>query len=177
MIFRVNEDRVVGTRRHARFATDADRLIEVDDAVGSFEHRCRWACGYAWSVHALVAARHLMRAPRLWKHADVDVLHVRACNRNRNDVFRLARGGARMTADAACVVDYLGPLNRGRRLRHRQAPVIGSQTISFPGVEVSESHQRNLVAVLESHQRNLVAVLESHQRSWWYFRLGLPSRL
>ena len=112
VIFRVDEDRVVGTRSHARFAADADRFIEIDNAVGAFEHRGGWAGGDARRVSALIAARHLMSASRLRKHADVDVFDVCARDGKRNEIFRLARGGAGVTADAARMVDYLGPLNR-----------------------------------------------------------------
>src|SRR5688572_13854137 len=139
MIFGVDEDGVVRTRGHARLATDADRLIKIDDAVGALEHRRRRTRGYARSVRALVATRHLVGASRLRKHAHVNVFDVCARDGNRNDVFRLAGGGARVTADAACMVDYLGPLNRGRRLHHKQAPGFGSQTITFPRAEIDKS--------------------------------------
>src|SRR5688572_19216847 len=132
MIFGVDEDGVVRTRGHARLATDADRLIKIDDAVGALEHRRRRTRGYARSVRALVATRHLVGASRLRKHAHVNVFDVCARDGNRNDVFRLAGGGARVTADAACMVDYLGPLNRGWRLHHKQSPGFGSQTITCP---------------------------------------------
>src|SRR6185503_9391015 len=110
MIFRVDEDRVVGTRGHARFAADTDRLVEIDDPVLAFEHRRRWASCDARCMRALVAARHLVRATGLRKHADVYVLDVSASNRKRDEIFRLAGRRARMTADAPRVVNYLGPL-------------------------------------------------------------------
>ena len=52
-----------------------------------------------------------MRAAHLWKHAHIDVLDVGASDANWHDVFRLAGRRARMTTDAAGVVDYLRPLN------------------------------------------------------------------
>jgi hypothetical protein len=72
-------------------------------------------------VSALIAARDLMSAARLRKDADVDVLDVGARDRKRNEIFRLARGGARMTTDTARVVNYLGPLNRVRLFHHRSS--------------------------------------------------------
>ena len=78
MIFGIDEDRVVRTGGHAGLAADADRFVEIDDAVRALEHRGRRAGGHARRVRALIAARHLMRAARLWKHADVDMLDVGA---------------------------------------------------------------------------------------------------
>ena len=119
MIFRVDEDRVVRTRSHARFAADTDRLVEIDYPVGALEHR---RCGTrrdARCMRALIAARHLVRAAGLRKHADVYVLDVSSRNGKWNEIFRLAGGRAGMTADAARVVDYLGPLYRGCWLHHQ----------------------------------------------------------
>ena len=111
MIFRIDEDRVVRASGHAGLATDADRFVEIDDAVRPLEHRGRWAGGHAGRVCALIAARDLMCASHLRKHADIDVLDISARHTNRHKVFRLARRCARMAADAAGVVDYLGPLD------------------------------------------------------------------
>lgn len=111
MVLGVNEDCVIRTGRHASFAADADRFVEIDDAVRAFEHR-GGRTGYdAGRVRALITARDLVRASRLWKHADVDVLDVGARDADGYDVFRLARCRARVTADAARVVDDLCPLN------------------------------------------------------------------
>jgi hypothetical protein len=63
-------------------------------------------------MRALVAAGDLMRAPDLGKYADVNMFHIRARYGQRNQVFRLARSGTRMTTNASCMVDDLGPLNR-----------------------------------------------------------------
>ena len=111
MIVRINKDRIVRTRRHAGFAANADRLVEIDDAVRPFEHRGRRTRGHAWRMRALIAARHLVRAANLREDTDVDVLDVRAGHADRHDIFRLARRGARMTTDAASVVDDLRPLH------------------------------------------------------------------
>ena len=66
---------------------------------------------------ALIAARYLVRAARLGRDADVDVLYIGARDADRNNVFRLAGSGAGMTTDATSVVDDLGPLNL-LRLKH-----------------------------------------------------------
>ena len=112
MIFRVDEDGVVRTRGHAGFATDADGLVKIDDAVRAFEHGCGWTSGDTWSMSALIATCHLMRASRLGKHSNLDMLDVGPRDGDRHDVFRLACSRTRMTTNAASVVDYLGPLNR-----------------------------------------------------------------
>jgi hypothetical protein len=62
-------------------------------------------------MRALIAARYLMRAPHLREHTDVDVLDVGARDADGNDVFRFARRSAGVTADAAGVIDYFGPLH------------------------------------------------------------------
>ena len=111
MIFGIDENRVVRTSRHASFAADADRFVEIDDAVGALEHRGRRTSSHARSVCALVAPRYLVRAAYLRKDADIDVLNVGASDADRYNVFRFARRGARMTTDAAGVIDDLGPLD------------------------------------------------------------------
>ena len=112
MILRIDEDGIVRTGGHAGLTADADRFVEIDYPVGAFEHcRCR-ASRDAGRMRALIAARHLMRAPHGGKHANVNVLYVSSRNRKRYQVFRFTGGGARVTADAACVIDHLGPLHR-----------------------------------------------------------------
>jgi hypothetical protein len=61
-------------------------------------------------MSTLITARYLVRPTGLRKHTDVYVLDVRASNGKRDEIFRLAGSRARMTADAARVVNYLGPL-------------------------------------------------------------------
>src|SRR5438552_11097311 len=111
MIFGVDENGVIRAGGHAGFAADADRFVEVDYAVRALEHRRCRTRSHARRVRALVAAGHLMRAAHLRKDAYVDVLDIGPRHANRHDVFRLAGRRARMTADAAGVIDYLGPLH------------------------------------------------------------------
>src|SRR5881394_2239131 len=112
MIFRIDEDGIVGTSSHARFTADADRFIEIDNTVGAFEHGRGGASRDAQRVGTLITTGDLVRATCLRKDADVDVLYVGARDADGYDIFRLAGGRARMTADAARVVDDLGPLDR-----------------------------------------------------------------
>ena len=111
MILWVDEDRVIGTSSHARFAANADRFVEVDDAVGALKHRGSRTSGDARCMRALITTGHLMGAPRLGKDTDVDVLDVSARDADGYDVFRFACRRARMTADATRVVDDFRPLH------------------------------------------------------------------
>src|SRR6185436_8696380 len=119
MIVGVDEDRVVGARSHARFTTDADRFVEIYNAVCTFEPGRRWTRGCARRMSALVAACYLVCASCLWKDSDIDVFDVGARDGERNEILRLARRSACVTADTACMVNYLGPLNRIRLFHHR----------------------------------------------------------
>ena len=109
VVLGVDEDGVVGAGGDAGLAADADRLVEVDDAVAARVHGRGGAGVGAGRVGALVAARHLEGAPRLGEDPDVDILDVGAGDGQRHLVLRLARRGAGMAADTALVVDDLGP--------------------------------------------------------------------
>ena len=113
MIVGVDEDGIVGTSRHTCFAADADRFIEIHNAVGALEHRGGRTSGHTRRVRALVAPGDLMRSPCLRKDTYVDVFDVGARDANRHDIFRFTGGGAGVAADATRVVDYLGPLHPG----------------------------------------------------------------
>lgn len=121
MILWVYEDRIVGTRGHARFAPDADRLVEIDDAIGAFEHRSRRASRHAGSMSALVATRNLMRTPRLRECSDFYVLNVGAGHRQWNKVLGFTRSCAGMAPNTTRMVNDLGPLN-GSLLDHQKLP-------------------------------------------------------
>jgi hypothetical protein len=84
VILGINEDCIVRASGHARFAANTDRFIKIDNPVPPFEHRGRGASGNTRSVSALVTARYLVSAARLWKHADVHVFDIGAGDRKRN---------------------------------------------------------------------------------------------
>jgi len=119
MIVGVDEDRVVGARSHARLTTDADRFVEIYNPVCTFEHGGGRTRGCARRMSALVAACYLVCASCLWKDSDIDVFDVGARDGERNEILRLARRSACVTADTACMVNYLGPLNRVGLFHHR----------------------------------------------------------
>ena len=112
MIFRVDKDRVVWTRRHTRLASYADGLVKVDDAIRALEHGRGWACCDTRRVSALIASRDLVCTSRLRKFAYIHVLDVSACNRKRHIVLGLAGCSTRVTADTPRVIYDLCPLNR-----------------------------------------------------------------
>ena len=114
VIVRVDEDRVVRAGGDARFASDADVLVEIDDAVGTTEHGRRRTRLHAGRVIALIASRDLKGAARFGELSDVDVLDVGAIHAEGNGILRFAGGAAGMTADAAGLVDDFSPLHFGR---------------------------------------------------------------
>jgi len=111
MIFGIDEDGVVRTGGHTGLTADADRFVEVDDAVRALEHSGGRARSHARRVRALIAARDLMGSTHLWEHPHVHVLDVCPRDTYGDDVLRLARGSARMATDTASVVDNLRPLD------------------------------------------------------------------
>jgi hypothetical protein len=111
VIFRVDKDGIVRTGSHTGFAADADGFVEIDDAVGTLEHRRGGARGRTRGVRALIATRHLVRAPHLGPLADVHVLDVSARDTDGDNILGLARGRTGMTTDAASVVDDFRPLH------------------------------------------------------------------
>lgn len=70
----------------------------------------------------MVAAGHLMCAPDLWKHSDIDMLDVGARHAKGNDIFGLTGRGTGVTPNTACLVDDFRPLHAvgmtGLLLRH-----------------------------------------------------------
>jgi len=111
VIFGVDKNGVVWTRRHACLATNADRFIEVDDSIFPLEHSGGRTSSYTGRMNALIAACYLVSSSSLGKDADINVFDVSASDGKRDDVFRFTCGGAGMTTDASSVVDYLRPLN------------------------------------------------------------------
>lgn len=111
MVFGIYEDGVVRASGHAGFASDADGLVEVDNTVGAFEHGRSRTCRDTWGMRALIATGDLVCSPCLWKHPDVNVLNVGACDRQWNQIFRFAGSGTGVATNASRMVDDLGPLH------------------------------------------------------------------
>lgn len=111
MVLGIDEDRVVRTRSHAGFASDADGLVEIDYAIGAPEHSSSRTGRDARRMSALIAPRDLVRSARLRKLAYINMLDVSACDRERYVVLRFARSRACVASDTARVVDYFRPLD------------------------------------------------------------------
>ena len=111
----IDVDRVVGARLHARLATDAHVLVELDDAVVALVHRRDRADADARRVCAMVAAGDLKRARDVGERPVLDVLHPRPMDAERHFVLALTRGAASMTADTSRVVDDEAVIHWGRR--------------------------------------------------------------
>jgi hypothetical protein len=109
VVFGVDEDRVVGACGDAGLAADADRLVEVDDAVRPPVHRLGRAGGGAGRVRALVAPGHLERSADLREGPDLGRLDVGPGHPERDLVLALARRGARMAPDALVLVQDFCP--------------------------------------------------------------------
>jgi hypothetical protein len=62
-------------------------------------------------VRTLITPGDLVRASRLRKCADINMLDVSSGDRDWHIVFRLARSRARVTSDTASMVDHFRPLN------------------------------------------------------------------
>lgn len=134
MVFGIDKDRIVRARGHAGFATDADGFVEIDYPISALKHGRGGTSGDAWRMCALIAPGDLVRAPRLRKLAYVNMLDVRASDRQRYVVLGLTCSGAGVTADAPSVIDNLCPLNR----------------LGLKGIYREFSHQYFSVAVCQS---------------------------
>src|ERR1041385_1669259 len=99
VIFRVDKDRIVWASCHASLSTDADRLIEINDAVRALEHCGGGARVRAGSVRTLVASRQRMRTRDLTPLPHVNMLDVSARPADGHNVSRLAGSRTRMAAD------------------------------------------------------------------------------
>lgn len=105
MRLRVNVQRVVRTRLHTRFASNAAPVIEIDDPVSTRVQRGYRTNFNTRRVVALVAAHDREQPTRIWKLAFLDVLNPGPIYSDRHIMFRFAGHRARMASDAAAVVD------------------------------------------------------------------------
>ena len=105
---RVDVNGIVWTRLHACLASDAKIVCDVDDAVGSLEHRFHRADCHAGRVGAVVAAQHSKMPSHVGEFADFHRLDPRAEHAERNVVFGFTRRAAGVTADALGLVDDPG---------------------------------------------------------------------
>src|SRR5215510_14508446 len=111
MFRRINKNRIVRAGGHTGLAANANRFIEIDDAINALEHRSCRTSRDTGRVGALITSSHLVRATHLRKYAHVDVLHIGSGHADRYDVLGLACRRTCMTTDAPGMVDDLGPLH------------------------------------------------------------------
>src|SRR5205809_7374378 len=109
MVLRIDEDSVVGTGCHARFAPNADRFVKIDNSVRALEHGCGRTRSNAGSMSTLVAPRDLVGAARLREYTHVNMFDVCAGYGKGNKVLGFAGSRTGVATNATRVVDYLGP--------------------------------------------------------------------
>ena len=111
MIFRVYEDRVIGTGCDTSLAADADRFVEVYDAVVAPIHRSGGAgCGTG-CVRALVTTGDLEGSLRLREDPYIDIFYVGSGDGKRDFIFGFTGCRTSVTTDTTGIVDDFGPLD------------------------------------------------------------------
>src|SRR6266702_2230365 len=113
---RINVKRIIGTRLHARLATDAAIGVEVHNAILALIEGFGRTNSHARCIVTMIAAVDQKIAPRVGELTLFDILYPRAINTDRNIMFGLARHGAGMTADTLALV-----YNK-RVFRHHSSP-------------------------------------------------------
>ena len=103
---RVDVERVVGARLHARLAADAPGAVEVHDAVGAAIERDGRADGHARRRVAVIAPKDGEVAPRVREGSALDVLHPGAERPERDPVLLLAGDRAGVASDASALIDH-----------------------------------------------------------------------
>ncbi len=123
---RIDEELIVRTGGHARAAADADRAVQIDDAVTAFEERVGRTDLEAGRFFALIAQDRKEQPLGVRERAFLDRLDPAAIDADRDVMFRLARNGARVAADAFLQIDNK-PVVRHQRdyRRNRKAGKTG----------------------------------------------------
>ena len=101
---RVDVQRVVGARVHARLTTNAIVVLEIDHTVVGAKQRRGWADRHARCVFTLIAPHHVELARYIGKRTRLDVFHPRAVYAKWNVMFALASNGAGVAANAIITV-------------------------------------------------------------------------
>lgn len=114
MVVRVDVKRVIRTCLHTRFAADAARIVEIDDAIFALIQCFRRANLDARSVITMIAAIDEEIAARIGELAPFDVLDPRAIDAEGNIMFSLTRNRTGMAADTLALVNNKCVLSHGR---------------------------------------------------------------
>src|SRR5262245_34740151 len=112
---RIDVQRVVRTRLHARLAADAAVGVEIDDAILTAIEGCNGADGDARCKVAMIAAHHTEQPAVVRKLAFFDVLHPRAIDANGNLMLAFAGHGTGVAANAFAVIDQESKRRHRRR--------------------------------------------------------------
>jgi hypothetical protein len=102
---RIDEQLIVGTRRHAGAASDARIAVEVDDAVAPLEEGIGRTDADAGRVVALIAEHGKEEAFGVGERSLLDGLHPASVDADRNLVLGLAGDRAGVAADAFPQID------------------------------------------------------------------------
>ena len=103
--FGIEINRVIRAGLHTGFAPDANRRIELDDAVRALIHRGDGTDTHARRVGAMITARDLKAAAHIGIRARFNIFDPRAIHTKRHLILGLARGAARVTSDALALVN------------------------------------------------------------------------
>jgi len=101
----IDIERVIRTGLHAAFASDANLIVEVYDAIGTAEEGAGGADLNAGSVIAVVTSHDPEVAAAVGKFALLDVFDPGAKHAQRDLVLFLARHGTGVTADTSVLID------------------------------------------------------------------------
>jgi len=101
----VDVKRVVRTGLHAAFAADAAALVEIHNAVVTFEQRGHRTNLDARRIVAMVAAHDREQPPGVGKFAFLNIFYPRPIDAEWHFMLRFAGDGAGVTADALAIVD------------------------------------------------------------------------
>ena len=123
---------LVGTGDRAVRASDAQVVVDRDDAVGPLARRRRRADVHAGRVLAVLAADRHERALDVRVLADLDVEHAPPLHARRRRVRVLARGRAGLASDATPQVGDHRPARHRRPLRGPPMRLSDTRTTSAP---------------------------------------------
>ena len=102
---RVDVQRIVGARLHARLAPDATIRVEIDDSIIATVQRGDRTDRHTRRVVAMIAPHHAEQSAVVGELAFLHIFHPRAIDADRHFVFALASDRTGVAANALAVVD------------------------------------------------------------------------
>ena len=153
-IIRIHVNRIVGTGLHAGLAANAAVGVEIDDPVLALVHRGHRTDRDAGRLLAMIAARDLKYAARVWENALLDVLHPGPIHAYWHMVFGFARHRAGVASDAFAVIDYeavFHPLECSTRSRQSYLGTF-KRGVSVLGRRLNSCHRKGHGGPLRTHK-------------------------